>query len=85
MHKYLPRYAAVSINMFQWKVFLLVLAVFHADGHSRQGKSNFNRNGRFFNIFNIISFPNDLCNKGSQNLEGKEKCYIGLNDCKKLN
>ena len=71
-HKYLFRDAAVPNDSMQWKVFLLVLAVFHADGHSRQGKTNYNRKGKFFNIFNVITFPNDLCNKGSQNLEGKE-------------
>ena len=53
-------------------IVCLVLVVIAKTGarHRKIRDQNENRKGKFFGIFNIVSFPNDLCN-GTNDMQGK--------------
>ena len=48
--------------------FLLTIS---AARHKAAGGNKEDRRGKFFGIFNIVSFPNDVCN-GTNDMQGKE-------------
>ena len=48
--------------------FLLTMS---AAKHKAAGGNTEDKRGKFFGIFNIVSFPNDVCN-GTNDMQGEE-------------